>query len=247
MEQEFQRADLEALMGGDALLDGQELSCGFVRIAAVGLLMNNRAKRGEDPLFNMNFNSGRPVLPFPFTLEQFNAFCAWHPLFRWEVIEAEFTNDDNTIDSAALAELDGRSLNAGKLVRGILGISPASVVTVNASEGAASYVGQLAAFQPQATTPSPAPVWAVSEFGGDAPWKEQARTRAYEIIKRDGAKDLYPNQVDIADEIAKQFRRDGVNGIGGKPLTGTYIKRHALNGISSEQGKQLSTAISRGK
>ena len=177
MEQEFQRADLEALMGGDELLDGQELSCGFVRIAAVGLLMDYRAKRGEEPLFNMHFNSGRPVLPFPFTLEQFKAFCAWHPLFRWVVIEAEFTNDDGTIDGATLAELDSRSLNAGKLLRGILGMPTASLVTVNASEGVERDAGHLAASQPQATTPSPAPVVTASTSGGVE--HDMARLKAF--------------------------------------------------------------------
>ena len=139
MEQEFQRADLEALMGGDALLDGQELSCGFVRIAAVGLLLDYRAKRGEEPLFNMNFNSGRPVLPFPFTLEQFKAFCVLHPAFKWEVIDLEFTNSfcpwnaasqgnasdalDWAADDDTILELERRNQASAVLVRSILGIS----------------------------------------------------------------------------------------------------------------------------
>ena len=95
--------------------------------------------------------------------------------------------------------------------------------------------------QPQAT-----PVVAASASGGDEAWKGKARERAYEIIKRDRAKSLYPSQTNIADEIAKEFRRDGVMGVDGKPIAGGYIKRHALNSISSAQGKQLST-ISRGK
>ena len=139
MEQEFQRADLEALMGGDALLDGQELTCGFVRIAAVGLLRDYRVKRGEEPLFNMNFNSGRPVLPFPFTLEQFKDFCVWHPVFKWEVIDLEFTNSfcpwnaasqgnasdalDWAADDDTILELERRNQASAVLVRSILGIS----------------------------------------------------------------------------------------------------------------------------
>ncbi len=95
--------------------------------------------------------------------------------------------------------------------------------------------------------PQAAPVATASASDGDEAWKGKARERAYEIIKRDGAKSLYPSQPDIADEIAKEFRRDGVMGVDGKPIAGGYIKRHALNGISSAQGKQLSTAISRGK
>lgn len=100
----------------------------------------------------------------------------------------------------------------------------------------------------QATdTTMPAPVVAESVSGGNEPWKEQARARAYEIIKRDKEKDLYPSQVNIADEIAKQFRSDGLMGTDGKPLTGAYIKRHALNGISSAQSKLVSTAMRQSK
>ena len=92
-----------------------------------------------------------------------------------------------------------------------------------------------------------ASVGAEGASDGDKAWKGKARERAFEIIKRDRAKSLYPSQKNIADEIAKEFRRDGVMGADGKPLTGAYIKRHALNGISSAQGRQLSTATSRGK
>lgn len=96
-------------------------------------------------------------------------------------------------------------------------------------------------------TATPAPVVAVCVPDGDEPWKEKARARAYEIIKRDGAKDLYPSQMHIADEIAKQFRRDGLKGADGKPLAGAYIKRWALTGISSAQSKLASTVTRRGK
>ena len=104
----------------------------------------------------------------------------------------------------------------------------------------------VAANTVQAAQPHAAPV-AVGASGGDEVWKGMARERAYEIIKRDGAKDLYPSQVNIADEIAKQFRRDGVKGADGKPIAGGYIKRHALKGISSAQSKLVSTVMRRGK
>jgi len=103
----------------------------------------------------------------------------------------------------------------------------------------------------QRNTPSASgtPVSAItaSTLGGVEPWKEEARVRAYKIIDRDRRKGLYPRQEHIADEIARDFRRDCVHGAGGKPLTGAYIKRHALSGISSAQGKQLSIKYSRGK
>jgi hypothetical protein len=71
-----------------------------------------------------------------------------------------------------------------------------------------------------------------------ADWKGQARAKALAIIARQKAKDLYPSQADIACEIARDFRDAGIFGEAGKPLTGSYIKRHALKGISSEQGEQ---------
>jgi len=137
MEQEFQRADLEALMGGDELLDGQELSCGFVRITAIGLVSDYTPKWGEKPLFDMSiFQKGDVVLPFPiFSLKQFQLYCDWHKAFRWEVIEAEFTNDDGTIDDAALAELELRRFNAGNLVRGVLRMPLVPVMAGGVSGG----------------------------------------------------------------------------------------------------------------
>jgi hypothetical protein len=57
------------------------------------------------------------ALPFPFTLAQFRAFCAWHPTFEWEAIESQFTNDDGSLDEAALNELAERGADAAELVR----------------------------------------------------------------------------------------------------------------------------------
>lgn len=64
-------------------------------------------------------------------------------------------------------------------------------------------------------------------------WKRQARDRAEEIILEQANRDLYPSQEAVADQIAREFRKSGIVGSGGKPLTGSYIKRHALKGISS--------------
>lgn len=89
----------------------------------------------------------------------------------------------------------------------------------------------------------------VPEVDGDHPeeWKLKAQEHAKAIIKRDRKKDLYPSQENVSDEVARTLRESGVFGAGGKPLTGAYIKRHALKGISSAQGRQLSTSIRRGK
>ncbi|WP_395350039.1 hypothetical protein [Variovorax sp. UC122_21] len=65
------------------------------------------------------------------------------------------------------------------------------------------------------------------------PWKRQARDRAEEIILEQANRDLYPSQAAVADQIAHEFRKSGIVGSEGKPLTGSYIKRHALKGISS--------------
>lgn len=57
------------------------------------------------------------ALPFPFTLTQFRTFCAWHPTFEWEAVEAPFTNDDGSLDEDALTELALRGADAAELVR----------------------------------------------------------------------------------------------------------------------------------
>jgi hypothetical protein len=96
----------------------------------------------------------------------------------------------------------------------------------------------------QAPEPQAAPEQTAAPVADD--WKAKACDRAVEIIERQRVKDLYPSQQNIADEIAREFRRDGVMGADGKPLSGAYIKRHALKGISSAQNKLRSTSIHRG-
>ena len=117
--------------------------------------------------------------------------------------------------------------------------------------GTGAQQSHVAAQSPATPAPSPAePPQAVPAepcANDDEDWKGKARQMASEIIKRQCAKDLYPSQEDIADEIARRFRADRVMGAGGKPLTGAYIKRHAIKGISSAKGRQLSTSIRRGK
>lgn len=108
------------------------------------------------------------------------------------------------------------------------------------------FLAMSAAQAQQAPEPQAAPVVAESATGGDE-WKAKARARAVEIIERQRKRDLYPPLIDVADEIAREFRAGGVMGASGKPLTGSYIKRHALKGISSAQGKRVSTSIRRGK
>ena len=78
-------------------------------------------------------------------------------------------------------------------------------------------------------------------------WMEAAQQRAIEYIKEMKARDLYPNQATIADKVASEFRESGRVGKDGKPLSGAYIKRHALKGISSAIAKQLSTTKSQSK
>lgn len=107
-----------------------------------------------------------------------------------------------------------------------------------------TFTDALAALAPQTST---VPNGRKPTSDGNEMWKEQARMRAKEIIERQRRKGLYPNQIAIADEIAVDFRTHGVMGADGKPLSGAYIKRHALTGISSANLKQLSMTIRRGK
>ncbi len=85
------------------------------------------------------------------------------------------------------------------------------------------------------------------EAGPEPVWIAQAQEQARSIVKRQGDMDLYPSQMDIADEIARDFRKRGIVGASGKPLSADSIKRHALKGISSAKGRQLSTSVHRGK
>lgn len=73
-------------------------------------------------------------------------------------------------------------------------------------------------------------------------WVSDAQSRAHEIIKERRAVDQYPSQENMADQIAREFRAAGRVGADGKPISGAYIKRWALKGISSAIGKQLSTS-----
>lgn len=175
--------------------------------------------------FRYGLPGGKPILPLRFTARQF---------FDWEkqCLCDEQRNSTETvcihfyIFADELAELDKTNPEAAELARICLsGVRP----------------------EQQATAPGPAPMVLESASGGDDGWKAEAKKMAVELINRDREKDLYPSQDNLADEIAKKFRSVGVLGAAGKPLTGAYIKRHALNGISSAQGKQLSTANSRGK
>ncbi len=99
----------------------------------------------------------------------------------------------------------------------------------------------------QAATPDPAPAEAQAVTQAAPAWREQAQEQAKTIIKRQKARDLYPSQMDIADEVAKTLRAKRMFGDKGKPLPGAYIKRHALKGISSAASKLQSTGIHRGK
>lgn len=80
-------------------------------------------------------------------------------------------------------------------------------------------------------------------------WKSVAQDRARAIIADQRKRDLYPPQIRIAEQIAREFRAavPPILGADGKPLTGETIKRYALKGISSAQGKTRSTAKRRGE
>lgn len=99
----------------------------------------------------------------------------------------------------------------------------------------------------EAVTPAPVALVEPATPAPDDVWKTKARERAAELIGEARARDRYPSQVNLGDAIAKEFRSAGIMGVDGKPITGAYIKRHALSGISSAQGKQLSTSTKQGK
>ncbi|TQN07553.1 hypothetical protein BDD18_0685 [Acidovorax temperans] len=123
MELQFSKTDLGRLVRGD-----WELVCGrweqadrigkWLTIKSDGLYLNDCEKAPKPWV-----HPGREglVLPLPtFTLEQFKAFCDWHPTFEWEAIESVFTNDDGTLDEGALKELASRGEAAAAMVCGVL-------------------------------------------------------------------------------------------------------------------------------
>ncbi len=61
------------------------------------------------------------------------------------------------------------------------------------------------------------------------------------------AADRHPAQSMIADYVARKLRKDGTMGIRGEPLTGAYIKRHFLKGISASAYRKRSIVPRRGK
>lgn len=109
----YQEEDLEIIVAGERIVV-EGLGVGWVD--GEGIVATSRALPNK--LLN---NPEKIVLPFPFTLEEFKAFCNWHPTFEWEAIQAMFTNDDDTLDEAALSELAARGTDAAELVRHMLG------------------------------------------------------------------------------------------------------------------------------
>lgn len=59
----------------------------------------------------------KPALAFPFTVDEFIAFCDVHPTFAWEYIDGLYSNDDDLLDEVALAELARESPSSAELAR----------------------------------------------------------------------------------------------------------------------------------
>ena len=110
MKTKFSKTDLGCVIGDDWDIFGNR-----VRREKDGLHL---VENGEHDSCWFHPEPENPVLPFPFTLEQFRAFCDWHPTFQWEAIESVFTNDDGSLDDAAIGSLNPAS--AADLVRAVL-------------------------------------------------------------------------------------------------------------------------------
>lgn len=110
MKTKFSKTDLGCVIGDDWDIFGNR-----IRREKDGLHL---VENGEHDSCWFHPEPENPVLPFPFTLEQFRAFCDWHPTFQWEAIESVFTNDDGSLDDAAIGSLNPAS--AADLVRAVL-------------------------------------------------------------------------------------------------------------------------------
>jgi hypothetical protein len=109
----YQESDLDVIVGGErTVAEG----LGAQWVDGQGIKATRRA--GVDGVWNLPKDM---ALPFPFTVEQFRDFCDWHPTFEWEAIQGPYTNDDGTLDDAALSELAERGTDAAELVRHMLG------------------------------------------------------------------------------------------------------------------------------
>lgn len=78
-------------------------------------------------------------------------------------------------------------------------------------------------------------------------WHEAAREQAAHIVTRDRARNLFPSQELIADEIARDWRNRGITGKDGKALSAATIKRHALKGVTIGAPPRRATQGKRGK
>lgn len=78
-------------------------------------------------------------------------------------------------------------------------------------------------------------------------WKKLVQIEINSYIKLMREKGLFPNQKALGDHGARYLRELGIYGASGKPLSGSYITRHALKGISSAFGKAKSTLIGQSK
>lgn len=121
MKTKFSDTDLGCLIGDEWGLFGNR-----IRREKDGLHLD---ENGEHDSCWFHPEPENPVLPFPFTLEQFRAFCDWHPTFQWEAIESVFTNDDGSLDDAAIDRLNPAS-GAADLVRAILAVHDAEFLRV---------------------------------------------------------------------------------------------------------------------
>lgn len=184
-------------------------------------------------------------------------------LARWRsgeyaVIEAAqvLANANPDLVAEALCEQMETAIHAGSLVlrRNGIPLSAADipkgrlwnryVQAVDVNEWLASVRARYRLSYPYEAAQAPKPP---ERRVSDEDWKQLARDRAVAFIREQRTRDLFPSQANVADHVAQAFRKEGIVGADGKPLSGATIKRHALRGISSAIGKQLSTATTRGK
>jgi len=108
MAKQYTEDDLGILVAGDWSLLNSE---GAEVMHGAGVRATQRQKPGPWKY------PREMVLTFPFSLNQFRDFCDWHTYFQWEVIEAQYLNDDGSLDEDALGELAQRGEDAAELVR----------------------------------------------------------------------------------------------------------------------------------
>lgn len=152
----------------------------------------------------------------------------YHPASVVRVMPIPATNGgpDDIILEGHLLALEPYLTPWRKLTADSLFAMTAEVKAIEAHQQSKDSAAQMPASAPPATTTIRA---------ADDSLAELIRGMALDYVASERQADRYPSQLAIGDFVARKLREKGVPGKSGKPLSGEYIKRHYLQGITSNK------------